>query len=319
MTTMDVDHNILSNYRSIFPEDRKFPFSKERISRILRNRSLLDGKLFFDIVLSTIAQVDDINQIYPPKNVAGLRFLVHIIEEKEELDRLKKSSFVYYLLKDFDRVNPGHGFATRYANGVLIPPNFCSLMDGLYALDNFDFEEAVGHLTEPSVIPVEPHKVLSTLVSHAGPNGPRLATIFVQTVQPVLDTDASINDYFRALRAISIESAYIYQRTVPSRIQPDLFRSLIDYCLTTKKESNALKLINLPFTSEEQEIFESYIRGSGIPAHDTLITRQMHQGQLTEALLAARSAHYQNEPELEGVNWAGLARGLSLGIGPREG
>ncbi|KAH0609359.1 uncharacterized protein H6S33_012845 [Morchella sextelata] len=317
---MDIDHNTFNHYRSIFPDDKKFPFSKERISRILRNRSLLDGKLFFDIVLSTIAHVDDINQIYPPKNVTGLRLLIHTIEEKEELDRLKKSSFVYYLLKDFDRAHPGNGFATQYANKVLIPPNFCSLMDGLYALDNFDFEDAVGHLTEPSVIPVEPHKVLSTLVSHAGPNGPRLATTFVQTVQPVLDTDTSINDYFRALRAISIESAFLYQRTVPLRIQPDLFKSLIDYCLTVKKESNALKLINLPFTPEEQEIFESYIQDSSIPAaHDTLITRQMHQGQLTEALLAARSAHYQNEPELEGVNWAGLARGLSLGIGPREG
>lgn len=56
---MDIDHNTPNHYRSIFPDDKKFPFSKERISRILRNRSLLDGKLFFDIVLTTIAHVDD--------------------------------------------------------------------------------------------------------------------------------------------------------------------------------------------------------------------------------------------------------------------
>lgn len=176
-------------------------------------------------------------------------------------------------------------------------------------------------MTEPSVTPVNPHKIISTLVSHAGPAlGPRLVTTFVQTTQAVLDTDNSIQDYFNALQSISVESAFTYQRTVPSHIQPELFKNLIDYCLTVKKELNALKLINLPFTPDEQAMFESHIQDSNIPtAQDTLIIRQMHQGQLNDALLAAGSAHCQNEPELEGVNWASLARGLSLGIGPREG
>lgn len=115
-----------------------------------------------------------------------------------------------------------------------------------------------------------------------------------------------------------MEAAFTYQRTTPSHLQPELFENLIDYCLTVKKESNALKLINLPFTPEEQAIFERHIQDSNIPAaQDTLIIRQMHQGQLNEALTAAKSAQYQNEPELDGVNWAGLARGLSLGMGPR--
>lgn len=167
--------------------------------------------------------------------------------------------------------------------------------------------------------PVSPHKIISTLISHAGPSlGPRLATTFIQATQPVLDTDGSIRDYFSALKSISVEAAFTYQRTTPSHLQPELFENLIDYCLTVKKESNALKLINLPFTPEEQAIFECHIQDSNIPAaQDTLIIRQMHQGQLNEALTAAKSAQYQNEPEIEGVNWAGLARGLSLGMGPR--
>lgn len=168
--------------------------------------------------------------------------------------------------------------------------------------------------------PVHPRKILSTLVSHADPGlGPRLATAFVQTSKLVLDTDNSIRDYFSVLKSISVECAFTYQRTVPSHIQPELFKSLIDFCLTVKKEPNALKLINLPFTPDEQSLFESYIQDSNIlVAQDTLIIRQMHQGQLSNALIAARSSQYQNEPELEGVNWAGLARGLSMGTGSRE-
>lgn len=81
-----------------------------------------------------------VSHIYPPKNVAGLRLLFTTIEEKDELDRLKKSSFVYYLLKDFDRADSGGEFASHYAQKALIQPNFCNLMDGLYAMDNFDFE-----------------------------------------------------------------------------------------------------------------------------------------------------------------------------------
>lgn len=275
--------------------------------------------------------------MYPPKNIAGLRMLVTTIEEKDELDRLKKVSFFYYLLKDFDHANPGNGFASHYASKALIQPNFRSLMDGLYAMDNFEFEvrstsssvtttywqsiqTAIRHLTEPSVTPVNPHKILSTLISRAGPShGPRLATIFVQTTQPVLDTDSSIRDYFSALESISVESAFTYQRTVPSHLQLELFKNLIDYCLTAQRESNALKLINLPFTPEEQVVFESHIRDSNIPtAQDTLIIRQMHQGHLNEALIAAKSAQYQSEILLEGVNWASLAGGLSLGTGHRE-
>lgn len=157
-------------------------------------------------------------------------------------------------------------------------------------------------------------------MSHGSyPLGAKLAATFVQTTQPALNTDDSIRDYFSALKATSVESAFLYQRTVPEDLQKELLTGLIDHCLTFQKEVNALKLINLPFTPKEQAIFEKHIHNSGLPAaQDTLIIRRLHQGQLDEALVAARSAHYQNEPELDGLSWAGLANGLSLGIGPRR-
>ncbi|KAG0132869.1 nuclear pore complex assembly-domain-containing protein [Tuber indicum] len=316
---MDLDRSSLAIYRSIFPDDRKFPYTRDRIGQIMRHRSSLDGCLFFDYVLREIARIEDVDRLYPPKNVVALRTLVTVIMEKEELDKLKRDSFIYYLKKDFDHAHPDNDDAGSYAQKSLVQPNFCSLMDGLWALDNFRFEEAIMRLAEPAVTPINPHKILSTLIRHAGPTlGPRLATTFVQATQTKLNTDDSIRDYFTALNATSIESAFLYQRTVPESLQHELFTSLIDHCLTVRKEANSLKLIGLPFTPREQQMFEDHIRHSNLPAaQDTLIIKHLHQGQLDDALAAAKSARYQNEPELGGLNWANLARGLSLGIGPR--
>lgn len=57
--TMDVDHSSLALYHSVFPDDKFFPFSKDRTARISRSRSLLDGALFFDLLLSQIAHIGD--------------------------------------------------------------------------------------------------------------------------------------------------------------------------------------------------------------------------------------------------------------------
>lgn len=72
--TMDVS---LALYRSVFPEDKKFPFSKDRISKITRNRSLLDGVLFFDLLLSQIAHIDDGNNV--PQSDASLTIIINFL------------------------------------------------------------------------------------------------------------------------------------------------------------------------------------------------------------------------------------------------
>lgn len=68
---MDFDRSSLAIYRSIFPDDKKFPYTRDRISQIARNRSLLDGCLFFDYVLREIARIEDGNYsapslVFPP-------------------------------------------------------------------------------------------------------------------------------------------------------------------------------------------------------------------------------------------------------------
>jgi hypothetical protein len=60
---MDLDAHAL--YRSTFPEDKKFPYTKERTAQITRHRNLLNGDLFFDLVLTDIAQIEH-GMISPP-------------------------------------------------------------------------------------------------------------------------------------------------------------------------------------------------------------------------------------------------------------
>jgi len=81
--------------------------------------------------------------------VTGLRALVTTIMEREELDKLKRDSFIYYLKKDFDYAHPGSDDAGSYSRKALVQPNFCTLMDGLWALDNFRFEvHSPPHLSQ---------------------------------------------------------------------------------------------------------------------------------------------------------------------------
>ncbi|KAL7267625.1 hypothetical protein RUND412_009779 [Rhizina undulata] len=313
----------LSAYWSVFVDEKKFPYTKERIAKISRNRVLLDNLLFFDVLLTEIAHIDDPSRLYPPKNTTALRHMYFTIEQIDDtkLDRLKKNSFYYYVLKDFDRAWNGCNFAEQYARMNLIPMSFCNLIDGVYALDNLEFEDALRHLTDPSVTPFAPHKIMSTFLTQAGSTlGPVLVSTFVQVTQPVLDTDASIRTYFTALKLTCIENAFTYQRTVPVHLQEELFTKLIDYCLTNKPQMNALKLVNFPFNPEEQAMFDKYIKKSSISiAQDTAMIRQIHQGQYNYVLNSAHSAQHQDEAQLQGVNWADLARGLALGIGPRGG
>jgi len=56
---MDLDRSPLAIYRSIFPDDKKFPYTRDRIGQITRHRSSLDGSLFFDYVLREIARIED--------------------------------------------------------------------------------------------------------------------------------------------------------------------------------------------------------------------------------------------------------------------
>ena len=62
---MDLDAHAI--YRATFPDDKKFPYTKERIAQIARHRNLLDGHLFFDLVLMDIAQIENGN---PPPSLS---------------------------------------------------------------------------------------------------------------------------------------------------------------------------------------------------------------------------------------------------------
>lgn len=356
LPTVDEGSSELSVFRNVFPRERDDPYTKQRTSKISRHRTLLNNALFLDLLLTDhipgikasefsfnarsivctyplripLTYSNLVGELYPPKSQLVLQALFKTIMESN-LDRLKQFSFIYYILKDF---NDQH--ARKYASRAHIPPHFCSLMDGMWALDNFDLEVdnilagkasvhfrdlthilqgALRFLTDPAVTPNYQDKILSTLLQYGNAS---LAITFVEVAQPSLLSDSSISTYFNALKSISVESAFFYQRSAPQHLREDFLRTLIDHCLTHKKEENAMILINLPLDAEEQMIFDLHVKSSNIPtAKDTLLIKHIHQGLLAEALPFASSATRSNEPKVSGTNWSDLARGISLGMGPR--
>ncbi len=52
--TMDLD-----DFHQVFPDQKKNPYTKDRVSAIVRNRSLLDGSLFIDRLLTVVADIED--------------------------------------------------------------------------------------------------------------------------------------------------------------------------------------------------------------------------------------------------------------------
>lgn len=75
-----------------------------------------------------------VQDTYPPK---ATTFLRHFFDKilQSNIDRLRQHSFVYYLLRDFDEER-----ARKYAEKAMMPEHFCRLMDGIWYLDNLEFE-----------------------------------------------------------------------------------------------------------------------------------------------------------------------------------
>lgn len=76
-----------------------------------------------------------VTDMYPPKTTSLLRKLFEAIMETTDLDGLKQSCFVYYLVLEY-----GQELAASYAKRALLPEAFVSMMTGYYLMDNLDFE-----------------------------------------------------------------------------------------------------------------------------------------------------------------------------------
>ncbi|KAI5793914.1 nuclear pore complex assembly-domain-containing protein [Peziza echinospora] len=290
------EEDALNDFRQVFPQEvSKFPYTKTRSARIAKHRALLDKSLFFDLLIGEhVREIESITDSYPPKSTSSLRHLFEKITGSETADRLKQQVFVYYLLRDY-----GLEYAQSYAKRAGIPSHFCLMMDGVWCLDNFEFEEALPCITHPAVTLSYPDKVLSALLQHAP--SPHLALTFVDCSDSPVLSDASRRSYFSALLDVSPSQAFLYQRSAPVHLRHELLRALIEHCLTVRREVNAMTLINLPMTREEEEVFEEWVRKSNSAiAKDTLLVKQAHMGCLKEVAEGAAGVGHEAEAKVAG-------------------
>lgn len=96
------------------------------------------------------------------------------------------------------------------------------------------------------------------------------------------------------------------------------------HCLTVDRERNAIILLELPLSNEEERVVEEeLLRKTGIGstvalARDTLWVRWASKGRLKEVLQNMTVSGVEKDGKAAGMNWDGLKRGFELGMGGRR-
>ncbi|KAK9245050.1 nuclear pore complex assembly-domain-containing protein [Lipomyces tetrasporus] len=283
---MNMDGEVEEGIEAIFPS-AEFPYDRHLLNDLSTQRNNLDGYLFFDLLATGIAAVSDAQDLYPPRDSIALHFLYdHIATANADI--LKKHCLLYYILKDY-----GPQRASDYVDSVLLPDAHKRLIDGVHALDRFQFQEAMTNLTHPSVRLQFTEKVLTTLLKYCD-RGPQYIRIYVAVTNPILDTREAATVYLDALSRVSIFAALEFVRTTPPEDRAENYRMLIDLCLSNGPDSSAYQVATLPLNEEEEEIVLPYLtsRPDAI-AKNILIVRELHRGHLDNAKSVATSRQTQ--------------------------
>ncbi|ORY79494.1 ELYS-like domain-containing protein, partial [Protomyces lactucae-debilis] len=217
-----------------------FPYTKASVQGVRDRRKQLDNQLFFDLVLSEVAQVKSGSKYYPPKNIAELRALHDAIEQCPA-DLLKKQCCIYYILRDW-------GTHAEYAAAQLLPENYCALMDSYWLLDREQYDEAIKSLTVPTLTPNFMTKILETFTQAQRPD---LIVVYVQTLQEPLDSPAKIDLYLSALLRIDVTRALFFTRTAPAALRQGLFEKSLVEATTTHQGAGIVA--NFPYEAEEEQ------------------------------------------------------------------
>ncbi|KAK9390610.1 nuclear pore complex assembly-domain-containing protein [Lipomyces mesembrius] len=281
-----MDEEVEDGIEDIFPSP-EFPYDRQLLNYLSMQRNKLDGYLFFDLLATGIAAVSDAQDLYPPRDTTSLQDLYdHIAAANADI--LKKHCLLYYILKDY-----GSQRASDYVDSVLLPDAHKRLIDGVYALDRFQFQGAMKNLTHPSVRLQFTEKILSTLLKYCD-DGPQYIRIYVAVTNPTLDTREATIMYLDALSRVSIFSALEFVRTTPPEDRAENYRMLIDFCLSHGPDSSAYQIANLPLAEEEEKIVLNYLATSpDATAKNILIVRELHRGHVDNAKKVAMSVHRQ--------------------------
>ncbi|KAK7206635.1 nuclear pore complex assembly-domain-containing protein [Myxozyma melibiosi] len=300
-----MDDEYLDAFEALIGDD-EIPYSRDLNNRITMQRNKLDGYLFFDLWSSDVAGVADMSSLYPPQSLDMLRDL-YIQVITAESDVLKQRCILYYLKKDFSEEA-----ADEFCESTAFPATQKKLVDGIYALDRFDFETAMRNLTAPGVRLQFTEKMLLTLLQYSD-NGPRYVRMLVFTSRPKLDSKNCKKLYLEALSRISVSSALEFVRTTtPIEDRAEYLQSMIGFCLSTGKPSSAYDIANLPLLDYEEAMILDYLMSKpDASAKNILLVRELHRGQAG----AAREATGPMKNQISfgtkrTTQWAEMARKL---------
>lgn len=278
--------------------------------------------------------------MYPPQGDKGLRDLhKHICEAPIALHY--KHCLIFYLLRDLSpyyKTTPE--WATQFAEEIHLETRFWTFIEGIWELDHLQFNNAVGHLTHPSIIPTFPDEILLTLLNRrhhklSGMNETDILPLaYYNCVKPPLATDAVRQPFIRYLAARNVTEAYSWIRARPEHEHKELLEALIEQTLDSQtwaggdiketehlypKEEKAVELVGLPLSEQEDEWLERFLtEGKGRTlkgAEDTVLMRRIATGRLqsfASAKIMSGKAH-------AGMDWMRLQSGVRKGLGPREG
>lgn len=279
-------------------------------------------------------------KMYPPKGDSGLRQLHKQICEAPIALHFKHC-LIFYLLRDLSphyKTTPD--WATQFATDVHLETRYWTFVEGIWELDNLQFDNAVGHLTHPSIIPTFPDEILLTLLNHRHHKLSHmterhvLPLAYYNCVKPPLEKDDVRQLFLTYLAARNVTEAYYWIRARPEHEHRQLIEALLEETLSNQgwhgaihndnediysKEEKAVELVGLPFSDEEEEWIEQFLtEGKGRMlkgAEDTVLMRKIATGKLRS--FASRRT---NQTRMHnGLDWDTLKSGVKRGLGPREG
>lgn len=167
-----------------------------------------------------------------------------------------------------------------------------------------------------------PEEVLLTLLHHCSEENRTLPLAYFNTVQPPLSNPDLLDDFFAYLAQISITEAVYLARKQPEQEQKHLLQLLIHESLSgatgIERSDRGVELVDLPFTDEEEGIFEEFLlSGEGKGHHgarDAVMMRKIATGRLQEALEIGKGLKGRR---IDDVSWDSVKEAISNGLGPR--
>ncbi|KAI9723612.1 MAG: hypothetical protein M1812_000912 [Candelaria pacifica] len=306
-----------NDFEDVFEFDPNYKYDQKTVDKVKGNRRSLENELFFDKLLEVLA-VDEGIKLYPPQSNDELRRLHRTIIASSSPDH-HKQSLLYYILKDCRTSQDATGSFVEHFH---LPEKYRTYMDGLWEMDRMHFANALEFLTQPSLIPTFPDKILYTLIRHAPKDDFELPLAYYNTVSVPLGSAKCLEAYFSILSRVNVCEAFYFARAQGGNSHMLLLEQLISSVLSgpsgETRAKRGVQLTNLPFNKEEEHCFEEYLlRGRGRThnaAKDTVMMRRIATGRLQAAL---KDGGTLSGRKIDGLNWDSLRNGIQSGLGPR--